>query len=75
MNTNDKIIKLREQMQLFGLDAYIVYTSDPHNSEYPADHWKFREYLSGFNGSAGTLVVTKNHAGLWTDSRYFIQAA
>lgn len=74
MNTNDKIIKLREQMQLFGLDAYIVYTSDPHNSEYPADHWKFREYLSGFNGSAGTLVVTKNHAGLWTDSRYFIQA-
>lgn len=74
MNTNDKIIKLREQMALYGVDAYIVYTADPHNSEYPADHWKFREYLSGFNGSAGTLVVTKNHAGLWTDSRYFIQA-
>ena len=74
MNTNDKIIKLREQMALDGIDAYIVYTSDPHNSEYPADHWKFREYMSGFNGSAGTLVVTKNHAGLWTDSRYFIQA-
>lgn len=74
MNTNDKIIKLREQMSLFGIDAYIVYTSDPHNSEYPADHWKFREYESGFNGSAGTLVVTRNHAGLWTDSRYFIQA-
>ncbi len=61
-------------MALYGIDAYIVYTQDPHNSEYPADHWKFREYLSGFNGSAGTLVVTKNHAGLWTDSRYFIQA-
>lgn len=74
MNTNDKIAKLREEMLRYGLDAYIVYTSDPHGSEYPADHWKFREYLSGFNGSAGTLVVTKNHAGLWTDSRYFIQA-
>lgn len=74
MNTNDKIIKLREMMSLYGIDAYIIYTSDPHNSEYPADHWKFREYMSGFNGSAGTLVVTKNHAGLWTDSRYFIQA-
>lgn len=74
MNTNDKIIKLREQMTLYGVDAYIVYTADPHNSEYPADHWKFREYMSGFNGSAGTLVVTKNHAGLWTDSRYYIQA-
>ncbi|MDY4520787.1 MAG: aminopeptidase P family protein [Bacteroidales bacterium] len=74
MNTNDKIIKLREQMALYQLDAFIVYTADPHGSEYPAEHWKFREYLSGFNGSAGTLVVTKNHAGLWTDSRYFIQA-
>lgn len=61
-------------MALDGIDAYIIYSADPHNSEYPADHWKFREYVSGFNGSAGLVVVTKNHAGLWTDSRYFIQA-
>lgn len=74
MDTTNNIIRLREQMALDGIDAFIVYTADPHNSEYPADHWKFREYLSGFNGSAGTVVVTKNHAGLWTDSRYFIQA-
>ncbi len=74
MNTTNNIIRLREQMALDGIDAFIIYTADPHNSEYPADHWKFREYISGFNGSAGTLVVTKNHAGLWTDSRYFIQA-
>lgn len=74
MSTNDNIILLREQMQLRGLDAYIVLTADPHGSEYPADHFKFREYLSGFNGSAGTLVVTKNHAGLWADSRYWVQA-
>lgn len=74
MDTNNNIIRLREQMALDGIDAFIIYSADPHNSEYPADHWKFREYMSGFNGSAGTLVVTKNHAGLWTDSRYFIQA-
>ncbi len=74
MNTNDRIIKLREHMAMLGLDACIVMTQDPHGSEYPADHWKLREYLSGFNGSAGTLVVTRNHAGLWTDSRYYLQA-
>lgn len=48
--------------------------SDPHQSEYVADHWKSREWISGFSGSAGTVVVTADHAGLWTDSRYFIQA-
>ncbi len=74
MNTNNKILSLRELMASNELDAYVIFTEDPHGSEYPADHWKFREYMSGFNGSAGTLVVTKNHAGLWVDSRYYIQA-
>ncbi|GJM34366.1 MAG: Xaa-Pro aminopeptidase [Saprospiraceae bacterium] len=57
-----------------GLDAYIVPSHDPHQSEYVADRWKSREWLSGFTGSAGLLVVTAQHAGLWTDSRYFTQA-
>ncbi len=57
-----------------GLVAYIVPSADPHQGEYVADHWKSRPWLSGFTGSAGTLVVTADHAGLWTDSRYFIQA-
>ena len=74
MNTNDKLIKLRSLMALHGLDAFVIFSEDPHGSEIPAEHWRFREYISGFNGSAGTIVVTRNHAGLWTDSRYFIQA-
>ena len=57
------------------IDAWIVPSSDPHQSEYVAPHWKTRAWLSGFTGSAGTLVVTMEKAGLWTDSRYFIQAA
>lgn len=57
------------------MDAYIVPTSDFHNSEYISDYFKGREYLSGFTGSAGTLLVTLDHAYLWTDGRYFIQAA
>ena len=56
------------------LNAFIIPTSDDHKSEYIADFWKTREWLSRFTGSAGTAVVTMNHAGLWTDSRYFIQA-
>ena len=56
------------------LDCYIVYTADEHCSEYIDDHYKFREYLSGFTGSAGTLLVTMDDAGLWTDGRYYIQA-
>ncbi|MCQ2214867.1 MAG: aminopeptidase P family protein [Bacteroidales bacterium] len=76
MNTiqNDRLLKVRTAMQKLGLDALIVRTEDPHCSEYPADHWKFREYLSGFNGSAGVLVITNQHVGLWVDSRYYIQA-
>ena len=74
MNVNEKIIKMREQMAHCGVDAMIILTEDPHGSEYPANYWKFREFLSGFNGSAGTFLITHNHAGLWVDSRYYIQA-
>lgn len=62
-------------MKQQGIDAYIIPTSDPHMSEYPASCWKYREWISGFTGSMGTVVVTAEKAGLWTDSRYFLQAA
>lgn len=71
---NQRINQLRVKMREEGIDAYIVLTNDPHASEYVPDYWKGREWLSGFTGSAGTLVVTSEEAGLWTDSRYFIQA-
>ena len=74
MNTiNDRIQSLRNQMKTLGLDAYIIPSSDPHQSEYVCDYWKVREYFSGFDGSAGTLVITQNEVALWTDSRYFLQ--
>ena len=66
---------LREEMRREHLSAFIFPSTDPHNSEYTADHWKGREWISGFNGSAGTAVVTLHAAALWTDSRYFIAAA
>lgn len=77
MKTNilERIAALREEMAKQKIDAYIIPTSDPHLSEYPADCWKYREWISGFNGSAGTIVVTATRAGLWTDSRYFLQAS
>lgn len=71
---NERIMRVRDLMEKRGLDAFLVLTEDPHGSEYPANHWKFREYLSGFNGSAGVLLITKQHVGLWTDSRYYLQA-
>lgn len=74
MNIDEKVSLLRAEMKQQGIDAYIIPTSDPHQSEYVADHWKTRIWISGFTGSAGTVVVTHDHAGLWTDSRYFIQA-
>lgn len=76
MKTNipERIAALREAMKQHNVDAYIIPTSDPHMSEYPAACWKYREWISGFNGSAGTMVVTADKAGLWTDSRYFLQA-
>jgi len=65
---------LREFMKEHGIDLYLVPTSDFHQSEYVGDHFMARKYMSGFTGSAGTLVVAKDQAGLWTDGRYFIQA-
>lgn len=70
----DRIAALRAVMQQRGIAACIVPTADPHLSEYLPDHWKARKWLSGFTGSAGTLIVTHDFAGLWTDSRYFSQA-
>lgn len=74
MNVNEKILELRKLMDRYGLDAYIIPSPDPHMSEYVADHWKARSWISGFTGSAGTFVATKSESGLWTDGRYFIQA-
>jgi Xaa-Pro aminopeptidase len=62
-------------MEEKGLHAFIIPSTDPHLSEYPASHWESRQWISGFTGSAGTIVVTREKAGLWTDSRYFLQAA
>lgn len=65
---------LRQLMASKNVDAVIIPGTDPHQSEYISDHWKFRDWLTGFNGSNGTAVVTATEAGLWTDSRYFLQA-
>lgn len=74
-NISERIAALREAMKQHKIDAYIIPTSDPHMSEYPADCWKYREWISGFTGSAGTVIITADKAGLWTDSRYFLQAS
>ena len=71
----ERLNALRTWMQQQGIDAFIFPSTDPHNGEYVPDHWKGREWISGFDGSAGTAVVTMRHAALWTDSRYFIAAA
>lgn len=70
----ERLERLRNLMRGKGWDAVIVTGSDPHGSEYPARRWKQVEWLSGFTGEAGDIVVTLDHAGLWTDTRYFIQA-
>lgn len=75
LTIKDKIEMLRDELRREHLSAFVFPTSDPHGSEYTADHWKGREWISGFNGSAGTAVVTLKRAALWTDSRYFIAAA
>ena len=76
MNSIDeRISALREELRREHISAFIFPSTDPHNSEYTADHWKGREWISGFSGSAGTAVVTLKSAALWTDSRYFIAAA
>ena len=70
----ERIAQLREYMKSADVQAVIIPSTDPHGSEYVPDHWKVREWISGFNGSAGTVVITLNEAALWTDSRYFLQA-
>ncbi len=74
-NIPQRISALRDRMRDAGLDAVIIPHSDPHQSEYMSPHWHLREFFSGFSGSAGTLVITLDDALLWTDSRYFLQAA
>ena len=74
MTTIEKLAALRGMMQEHGLAAYVVPGNDPHASEYMASHWCEMQWLSGFNGESGTMVVTMNKALLWTDSRYYLQA-
>ena len=74
MNIQKRINALRSAMAQKGIDIYIIPTADFHHSEYVGDYFKFREYMTGFTGSAGTAVFTSKKAGLWTDGRYFIQA-
>ncbi len=70
----EKLEKLRKLMRTQQIDAFVVMSADPHMSEYLPDYWKVRQWLSGFSGSVGTLVVTQNFAGLWADGRYWVQA-
>lgn len=74
MTINERLSAMRKTMEESGLDAFIVPSTDPHQSEYVAELWESRKWISGFTGSAGVAVVTRDHAGLWTDSRYFLQA-
>ena len=74
MTSSEKISALRQKMQDQNIDAFIVYSADPHKSEYLPSEWQERSWLSGFTGSAGFVVITKENAGLWTDGRYFVQA-
>ncbi|REC54600.1 aminopeptidase P family protein [Chryseobacterium piscium] len=74
MTSKEKVAALREEMQKNNVDAFIVYSADPHMSEYLPEEWQERAWLSGFLGSAGFVVITKDKAGLWTDGRYFTQA-
>ena len=74
MSVTDRIAKLRKLMEERKMDAYIIPSADNHQSEYVGEHFKARAFISGFTGSAGTVIITKDDAGLWTDGRYFIQA-
>ena len=69
-----RLTDLRNRMKAHQIDAYLVVSDDFHGSEYVGDYFKCREFLSGFDGSAGTLLITDSEAGLWTDGRYFLQA-
>jgi len=70
----ERIDRLRQSMKEFGIDAYYVSGTDPHQSEDLPDHWQYRKFIAGFTGSMGMVVITANEAALWTDSRYFLQA-
>lgn len=74
MEIKERISALRKEMQSKNIDAFIIYSADPHMSEYLPTEWQERAWLSGFTGSAGFVVITKDKGGLWTDSRYFLQA-
>ncbi len=74
MNTNEKIVCIRQLMRENDVSAVIIPSNDPHQSEYLAEYWQVRKWLTGFSGSAGTAVITMEHAILWTDFRYYIQA-
>lgn len=74
MNVTERVKNLQDLMAKHKLDAYVVPSADPHQSEYVADAWKRREFISGFSGSAGLFACTKSESGLWTDGRYFVQA-
>ncbi len=74
VTVNERISALQAKMKQKGIDIYYIPTSDDHNSEYTADKYMVRKFMSGFTGSAGTLIVTKDQAHLWTDGRYFVQA-
>ena len=71
----DRLAGLREEMAKRNIAVYIVPTADFHDSEYVGEHFKARQFITGFTGSAGTAVITMEEAGLWTDGRYFVQAA
>lgn len=74
MLPNQKLESLRKEMSVHQVDAYIIPSTDPHQSEYVAEYWQSRKWISGFTGSAGTVGVLADEAGLWTDSRYYLQA-
>ena len=74
MSIKDRLLKLREYMRKQKVSAFIIPSTDPHSGEYIPEYWESRKWISGFTGSAGTVVVTLEEAGLWTDSRYFLQA-
>lgn len=74
MKVSERVEALRKLMAEKGIDAYVVPTADFHQSEYVGEHFKARQFITGFTGSYGTAVITRDDAGLWTDGRYFFQA-
>ena len=73
MQTNERVEALRKEMKKAGLEAWIINGTDPHQSEYVCDRWHSRRWISGFTGSAGTVIITQDEALIWVDSRYFVQ--